>query len=145
MVVRMRGKIGCSVLLIALLGGCDDYSSAPQRIKADSRTFFACSGFVRIHEDKADGGSRYEIEFIDASGSEKTVSGIKKLEVVAIPATISVPMPSPLPDPINGKDDDGLPFKDGWTYTWPDGASAKLTGGRWVPIKERNPVCERNR
>jgi hypothetical protein len=140
--VRATLKAGWSVVLIALLGGCDDYSSAPQRIKADNRTFFACSGFVRVSETEVNGHSRYEIEFIDASGATKTISGIKKLELVAIPSTVSVPMPSPLPDPINGKDDDGLRFKEGWTYTWPNGASAKLVSGRWVPIKERNPVCD---
>ena len=129
-------------LLIAVLGGCDQYSAAPQRIKADSRTFFACSGFVRIHEGQINGRSRYDIEFIDATGAEKRVSDIKKLELVAIPSTVSVPMPSPLPDPVRDKDDDGLPFKDGWTYTWPDGASAKLVSERWVPVKERNPLCE---
>jgi hypothetical protein len=140
--VRATLKAGWSVVLIALLGGCDDYSSAPQRIKADNRIFFACSGYVRVSEGEVKGRSRYEIEFVDASGATKIISNIKKIELAAIPSTVSVPMPSPLPDPINGKDDDGLPFKEGWTYTWPDGASAKLAGGRWVPIKERNPVCD---
>jgi len=139
----MTSRIGWGVFFITLLGGCDDYSYAPQQIKADSRTFFACTGFVRVHQEKASKGSRYEIEFTDASGAEKIISGIKKLELVAIPSTISVPMPSPLPDPIYGTDDDGLPFKEGWTYTWPDGASAKLAGGRWIPIKNRNPICDK--
>ena len=143
--MRMAPKACWAILLVVALGGCDQYSAAPQRIKADSRTFFACSGFVRIHEEQVNSRSRYEIEFIDATGAEKRISGIKKLELVAIPSAVSVPMPSPLPDPARDKDDDGLPFKDGWTYTWPDGASAKLVSGRWVPVKDRNPVCDPTR
>jgi hypothetical protein len=37
------------------------------------------------------------------------------------------------------------PFKNGRTYTWRDGAAAKLINGRWTAIKERHPACARAR
>lgn len=83
--------------------------------------------------------------FTDAAGVERVVSGVTRLERVSIPSHVSVPMPSSLPDPVKDKDDDGLPFKNGWVYTWPNGTAAKLISGRWTPIKDRHPACDRAR
>lgn len=128
-----------------LLVGCDEYSAAPQQIKADQRTYFACSGFIRVQSEQTNRGRRYEVEFTDAAGAERRLSGVKQLDLIGIPSHVTVPMPSPLPNPIKDKDDDGLPFQNGWTYTWPDGAAAKLINGRWTAIKERHPACARAR
>ena len=130
-----------ALCLSPLLSACDDYAMSPQRIKADRRTFYACAGFVRIHKETKSGRDVYSILFTDSRGVEKSLKAIKSLDIMPIPSRISVPMPASLPDPLKDKDDDGLPFKNGWTYTWPDGSAAKLVNGRWVPTDQRNPVC----
>ncbi|MEY4357474.1 MAG: hypothetical protein RL469_800 [Pseudomonadota bacterium] len=114
------------------LAACGDYSMPPKKIEADGSVYYACSGF--IHSRKR------SIEFTDANGERVALDGLKKLRLVSIPTKIAARMPSPLPDP-RGMATDGVPFKDGWTYTWPDGAMAKLSGGKWLPVQELNPIC----
>ncbi len=143
--MRSVRRVCMFISAVGLLSGCDDYSAAPQQIKADQRTYFACSGYVRVHTEQTGRGRRYEVAFTDAAGVERVVSGVTRLERVSIPSHVSVPMPSSLPDPVKDKDDDGLPFKNGWVYTWPNGTAAKLISGRWTPIKDRHPACDRAR
>lgn len=141
--LRVRGALWLltAACLSALLSACDDYSMSPQKIKADRRTYFACAGFVRVHKEQKSGRERYSVLFTDSRGIEKSLESVKSLEITPIPSRVAVPMPSSLPDPIKDKDDDGLPFKNGWTYSWPDGTAAKLVDGRWTPTQQRNPVC----
>jgi len=139
--VRSALLLLTAACLSALLSACDYYSMSPQKIKADRRTYFACVGFVRIHKEQKSGRELYSVLFTDSRGIKRSLESVKLLEITPIASRVTTPMPSPLPDPIKDKDDDGLPFKNGWTYSWPDGTAAKLVNGRWTPTQQRNPVC----
>ena len=133
MVRRMRVlPLLSAAAFCASLAACGDYSMPPKKIEADGSVYYACSGYIHSR--------RYSIEFTDAKGERIALEGLKKLRLVSIPTQIAARMPSPLPDP-RGMATDGVPFKNGWTYTWPDGAMAKLNGGQWSPVLLPNPIC----
>ena len=139
MKTKLRYALG---LLISLaIPGCGDYSMAPQKIVADGRTYFACKDYVLIQRSTESGSASYSVTLTTAAGKEVKLTNIKRLKTEALPSRIAAPMPSPLPDPARDRDDDGEPFKNGWTYDWPGGKSATLRDGKWFPVMVTNPAC----
>ena len=133
-------RITFAVAVAALMTACGNYSMPPKKIEADGSTYYACSGFIHSRRPGVLSADRYSVEFTNAKGERIALAGLRRLRLDSIPTQIAARMPSPLPDP-RGMATDGVPFKDGWTYTWPDGAMAKLTGGKWSPVMMPNPIC----
>ena len=133
-------RIIFAAAVATLMTACGNYSMPPKKIEADGSVYYACSGFIHSRRPAVLSADRYSVEFTNANGERIALTGLKSLRLDPIPTQIAARMPSPLPDP-RGMATDGVRFKDGWTYTWPDGAMAKLNGGKWSPVMMPNPLC----
>jgi len=134
----MKSRRALLILVLSCLtASCDNIKQSPQLIEADGQTYVACFGLVWI---KSEGGllggeSTFSVSYSDASGLGHVVKGIKKLSVSELPEFIPAPLPYPLPDPITEL------YKEGYTYTWPNGAQAKIRDGKWETVMRPNPLC----
>jgi hypothetical protein len=140
--IKLKSKSSVAAVFFLIITGCGDYSMPPQKIVADGRTYYACRNYVLIERETLDGSPRYSVTLTTAAGKEVKLTNVKRVRSEALPGRIAAPMPYPLPNPARDRDDDGEPFKNGWTYDWPDGSSATLRDYNWVPVMVTNPVCD---
>jgi len=127
------------------IAGCDGIQMSPKEINADGNTYYACSGFIRA--GSAEGGlfgssTMFKVSFTDADGLDHVIWGIKNLSVNEMPQSVAVSMPSYLPDPKLGTDQNGNHYTEGVPYTWADGSKAILRNGAWRPVMVPNRTCE---
>lgn len=137
------------IMVSILVVGCEDsdlsrelhpenHKQAPLFVEADGQSYLVCSGFVDISTpDDKDG--TYGLRFTDATGTSHDIRGVKRFHTSTMPKHIQEwrdePFPSHLPNPKLESDNEGKPYQDGYTYTWPDGSKAVFKNGKWEHAK----------
>jgi hypothetical protein len=134
------------IIVISFLASCDSMKESPQVIEADGQTYVACHDYVWINNEGGGllggGDTTFRIKYTDSGGLSHVVKGIKKLSVSELPKTVPAPFPYPTPDPQLGTDKDGNHYKEGSTYTWPNGSQAVLRNGEWKRVMVPNTACK---
>jgi hypothetical protein len=121
----------------SLLIGCDKLKISPKLINADGVPYAACKGLVwtsKINGMFSD-SAEFKVTFTDLSGREYTIWGVSKLTISDPQEEDYAPFPRVVPDVSLAVDVDGKVYVNGQIYTWPDGSKAKLTDGKWQPVK----------
>jgi hypothetical protein len=113
---------------------------APVALEADGKSYVACNT-PDINRGLFHLSSTYSVDFEDNNGSTISLRGVEKLIVTNLPKEVDAPMPSGT-DNMSDKDSDGKPFVEGNIYNWDDGTEARWHGGKWLPVKIKNSVCE---
>lgn len=112
----------------------------PISIKADGQDYFTCDSYS-LSNDGWFGNSSYSISFTNVDKTTVTLHGVKTLAITELPDTVDAPMPSYLPDIKTDHPSDAPSYVEGNSYKWPDGTQARIKNGRWVSVKQKNPMC----
>ena len=145
----MRQKAFVALLFLT---GCG-YQLGPKEItlanaKGETSTTFSCGSYMRVSSEGW-GTPTFDVTFTDANGQSHDLYGVSGVGVADLPSTVDAPMWAFSSGYVPGEkyaNADGTPgneIKEGDIAVKGDN-KARLTNGKWTPVKVPNPACEKH-